>query len=1086
MMRAFHAVTVIVILAACIPHSSAQPSSTTPRSQAVLDEAERLDQQAVKLDVEGQYRAAIAPAERALALREKALGPTHPLVAQSLNSLASLYWAQGVYAKTEPLLTRALGIREKALGPTHPEVATSLNNLARLYQVEGAYAKAEPLLTRALEIREKTLGPNHPAVAQSLNDLAELYRAQGAYAKAEPLLTRALDIREKALEPTHPDVATSLNNLAELYRVQGAYAKAEPLLTRALDIREKVLGPTHHDVATSLNELARFYRDQGAYAKAEPLLVRALAIREKALGPSHPEIATSLNDLAELYRTQGAYAKAEPLLVRALAIREKALGRSHPEVAQSLANLAELYSAQGAYAKAEPLYARALTIREKVLGPSHPEVARSLNNLAELYRTQGAYAKAEPLLARALAIREKVLGLSHPEVARSLNNLAELYQGQGAYAKAEPLLVRALAIYEKALGPNHPQVAQSLASLAELYRAQGANGKAEPLFARALAIREKTLGPSHPDVANNLNNLATMSQAQGANSQAESLLAREADIREQQLSNELTRLSEARKRALMTLVQGETYRLVSFHADTAANSATALELAFTTILRRKGRILDSLLDSEITLRAHLTPPLQGLVDQLSQARAKLVAQLYASASAPSATAAQRDAIAALRVHIDELETALSIASEDVGTQAAPVAVATVQAALPADAALVEFVRYDRFDPRQAQQPWQGGRYVAYLLTRQGPRRWVALGDAAPIDAAVDAVLAAMDSRIPVATAKAALQRLDALVFAPIRAKLSGVSHVILAPDGKLNLVPFEALVDGEGHYVLERYLVSYVSSGRDLLRLATPQQPRSAAVIIAAPDYGPRPSSPSKSRLWFAPLAGADAEAQDLRGYFPTAPVTGAKATKAALATLTGPAILHIVTQGFYGWPAGLAGPAGSSAGATVSRGPSHASVGTGSAPAPTPDPAEGMDQSGLAMAGANRGPEGILTARELAGFDWWGTQLVVLSASQSGVGAVSPGDGVYGLRRALVLAGTASQVVSLWNIADAPTRALMRDFYAELKQGTGRAEALRRAELRLLQQPGYAHPFYWAAFIPAGDWRPLDATAFLPQKSTP
>jgi CHAT domain-containing protein len=137
-------------------------------------------------------------------------------------------------------------------------------------------------------------------------------------------------------------------------------------------------------------------------------------------------------------------------------------------------------------------------------------------------------------------------------------------------------------------------------------------------------------------------------------------------------------------------------------------------------------------------------------------------------------------------------------------------------------------------------------------------------------------------------------------------------------------------------------------------------------------------------------------------------------------------------------------------------------------------------------MAAANRGPAGILTAREIAGFDWTGTQLVVLSACETGVGAVASSDGVYGLRRALVVAGAASQVVSLWSAADAATAALMRDYYAALQQGTGRAEALRRAKRHLLQQPGYAHPFYWAAFIPAGDWRPLDATAFLPQRPTP
>ena len=135
-------------------------------------------------------------------------------------------------------------------------------------------------------------------------------------------------------------------------------------------------------------------------------------------------------------------------------------------------------------------------------------------------------------------------------------------------------------------------------------------------------------------------------------------------------------------------------------------------------------------------------------------------------------------------------------------------------------------------------------------------------------------------------------------------------------------------------------------------------------------------------------------------------------------------------------------------------------------------------------MAGANVGPEGIVSARELAGRDWWGTQLVVLSACGTGVGAVPSGEGVYGLRRALVLAGAQSQVVSLWNVHDSSAPELMREFYAELARGTGRAEALRRAKLRMLQQPRFAHPYYWAAFIPAGDWTPLDKGTMRPVES--
>jgi CHAT domain-containing protein/Tfp pilus assembly protein PilF len=960
--------------------------------------------------------------------------------------------------------------------------AEQLNEVVlRLYR-EGKYREAEARAERALAFREQALGPRHPDVAESLNNLALLYWAQGAYANAEPLYVRALAIFEQALGPRHPDVATSLNNLALLYKSQGAYAKAEPLYVRALAIREQALGPRHPDVATSLDNLAGLYWAQGAYAKAEPLHVRAIAIFEQALGPHHPAVATSLSNLAALYQARGAYAKAEPLHVRALAIREQALGPRHPDVARGLDNLAGLYWAQGAYAKAEPLHVRALAIFEQALGPRHPDVATSLSNLAGLYWAQGAYAKAEPLYVRALAIREQAQGPSHPDVATSLSNLAGLYCAQGAYAKAEPLHVRALAIFEQALGPRHPDVATSLNNLAGLYDSQGAYAKAEPLSVRALPIFEQALGPSHPAVAKSLNNLALLYWSQGSHAKAEPLWARATDIAERQLRAELERLSELRMRALMALVQGETEALVSFHADAVPGSQSVLELALTTVLRRKGRIVDSLADGQTRLRAHLTPPLRQQLDELSNARGELVARLYAPAGSPSTVSAQRTAIEALRSRIDELEASLGAASDEFRTQTVPVTIAAVQAQIPADAALVELMRYQRFDPRQSQ-PWQEERYVAYLLTRQGPARWVALGEAKPIDAAVDAVLAAMDDRIPAKTVRTALQKLDGKLLAPIRAQLpAGVSHLIVAPDGKLNLVPFEALIDPEGRYALDSYLVSYVSSGRDLVRLGVPVQPHSPPALIAGPDYGPMPLR--KDQLKFTPLAGAAAEASDLQRYFPTQALSGKSATKARLAALTGPAMVHVATHGFYGWRA-------SSTGVAV-RAPlrdvrTESLRGSMAPPPPvTHDLVDGLDQAGLAMAGANQGPAGIVTAREIAGLDWSGTQLVVLSACQTGTGAVASGDGVYGLRRALVVAGAASQVVSLWNVADASTAALMRDYYAALRQGTGRAEALRQAKRQLMRQAGYAHPFYWSAFIPAGDWRPLAATAFAPQRSTP
>jgi len=153
---------------------------------------------------------------------------------------AGLYlYERGRYTDAEPLYQRALAIREMALGPEHPDVANSLNNLARLYNKQGQYAKAEPLFERALAIREKALGPEHPDVAHSLNGLARLYNKQGQYAKAEPLFERALKIRKKVLGSEHPDVATSLKNYALCLRAMDRSQEAEPLEARARAIRGK-------------------------------------------------------------------------------------------------------------------------------------------------------------------------------------------------------------------------------------------------------------------------------------------------------------------------------------------------------------------------------------------------------------------------------------------------------------------------------------------------------------------------------------------------------------------------------------------------------------------------------------------------------------------------------------------------------------------------------------------------------------------------------------------------------------------------------------------------------------------------------
>ena len=236
------------------PHVLAQHDIDVSDAAASLECAELQTRVAGYLYGRGAYSRARSLCERALAIREKALGPEHPDTGACLDNLAVVLRDQGEFAAARPLCERALAIAEKALGHEHPATAICLNSFALLLQAQGDFAAARPLYQRALAIAEKALGPEHPATGQSLNNLALLLQAQGDFAAARPLLERALAIAEKALGPEHPDTAQCLDNVAGVMQAQGDFAAACTLRERALTIREKVLGSEHPDTATNLKE----------------------------------------------------------------------------------------------------------------------------------------------------------------------------------------------------------------------------------------------------------------------------------------------------------------------------------------------------------------------------------------------------------------------------------------------------------------------------------------------------------------------------------------------------------------------------------------------------------------------------------------------------------------------------------------------------------------------------------------------------------------------------------------------------------------------------------------------------------------
>jgi CHAT domain-containing protein/Tfp pilus assembly protein PilF len=989
--------------------------------ERTLEESRRLFDEARGLRQKGRYNDALPVAQRALAIRERVLGADQPMIADSLNQIAVLLDDTHDYAHAEAPNLRALAIREKALGADHPAVARSLYNLAWLAKVKQDFAKSESLYRRVLDIQERALGAEHSEVATTLNDLALLYQETGRLDEAIRVNERVLAIREKVLAPNDRGIAKALNNVGIMYQNKGDYAKAISFLRRALQIWENALGPNHPDVAYALDGLGQVVQESGDYAEAEPLLLRALAIRETALGPEHGEVATTLSYLSELYRQKGDYAKARAVGLRGLAITEKTLGVDHGLVALALLDLATIYELQDQHAKAEPLFRRALAIQEAALGPAHIRVGVTLNRLAQLMVDSGQ----DPV-------------------------------------QAEALFQRALTTLETAAGPEYSGVANSLVGLASLNEAKGDRAQADRYYQRALAIEEKTFGPMHPRVARSLERLAALARSSGDTTRAVALLSRAYDIRERQLDHNLVAGSERQKIAYLNVFADDTDRAVSLHVSLAPSDPEALRLAVTTVLGRKGRAMDATSDNIAALRANASSDDRALFDRLATVRSQLATVTLRGPA--STNAAYQLQLARLQDEVDRLEADVGARSAQFRAQSRPVTLDAVQAAVPTGAVLVEFVRYRPHDGVSGTP--ESPRYVAYVLANRGDAQWVDLGEAAAVDRAVSAWRRALadPGRADVRLART----VDRMIMQPVRALIGDARQLLISPDGQLNLIPFAALADERNRYLVERYTISYLTSGRDLLRLQIPRESRSGPVIVAAPAYGEPALTAARSattrarvddsKVFFGPLPGAVKEVRAIEALLPGAAIlTGEQATEAALRRVNGPRILHVATHGFFLDGGRTADVNGTRLGKWVAW---------------TENP---LLRSGLALAGANQGrsgsDDGVLTALEAAGLNLWGTKLVVLSACDTGVGEVRNGDGVYGLRRALVLAGSESQMMTLWAVADRSTRDLMIAYYTLLAQSRGRAAALRQAQLRLLKDTPHRHPYYWAGFIESGAW---------------
>jgi CHAT domain-containing protein/Tfp pilus assembly protein PilF len=970
-------------------------------------------------------------------MKVESTGSGRLLIAVDLTRLGTISWRRGDLGKAQQYYSQALKMREK-LAPGSLDVATSLNNLGNMAYARRDLDRADQYHRQALGIRER-LAPESLDVASSFNNLGNVADDRGDLAKADQYHRQALEIRER-LAPGSLDVAQSLNNLGLVAYDRGDLAKADQYHRQTLEIFERLV-PGSLDVAASLNNLGLVAYERGDLAKADQFHRQALEIRER-LAPGSLDVAASVNNLGAVAYERGDLAKADQYYRQALEIEER-LAPGSLIVAEKLNNLGAVAKKRGDLAKADQYYRQALEIKEKLV-PGSLDVARSLNNLGAVAYERGDLAKADQYHHQALEIREK-LAPGSLDVAESLNNLGAVAKRRRDLAKAEQYHRQAVAISEK-LAPDRILTAQILADLAAVLLDRQQPDAGAQFYARAVSALE-----------------SQTARLGGSEEVRSGFRASHSDI----------------YREYVDLLLGQNQTAQAFEALERSRTRILLEMLMAAHIDIRRGADPSLVEQERSL--------QGLLTENSDRRLRVLGDKNKEKQV--ATLARE--IEDLEKQYQDVEERLRVNSPAYAalTQPQPLSVGEIQQLLDPGTVLLEYSLGEKRSHVFAVTPTA---VHVYELPKQ-----------AEIESAAKKVYGFLSSRSTAVPGETRSQRqsreknaaigyaeaatkLGRMILAPMAGQIQG-KRLLIVSDGALQYIPFAALPSSESRTGLQVLLIAEheivnLPSASILSVLRREVSTRKAApksvMIVADPVFDSHDDrlhgalktvetvktvevSANRSEITdqfsldrsarevgaardgiFARLPFSRREAEAI--YATAAPGEATKALDFDASKATAMSkelgeykIVHLATHGLVN--------------------SEHPAL-------------SGLVFSLLDRQG--RSQDGFLRLSDIYNLEL-NADLVVLSACQTALGKQIIGEGLIGITRGFMYAGSPRVIASLWNADDEGTAELMKKFYeGVLKNGQRPAEALRAAQTWMLKQPRWKAPYYWAGFVLQGEWK--------------
>lgn len=938
------------------------------------------------------------------------------------------------------------------------EISLAQNfNLGQLKDLKEQYAPDLDLKEKLVNALDKTKDDYDEVsfnYAISFSDNAGLFEVREKYEKHRAILTQIITSEDEK-EPL--EKAEQLSETGAILYASNKFNAARLAFSQALEIYVNEGETQDEPYALLQSNRALLFHSLGRYTKAESISNEALTIRENKLAESAAH-GVSLNNSAVLKKDLGLYGEAEKTLEKSLDIIGKKKGKESVDYAIVLNNQAMLFQVLGRFEEAEKKMMTCLEIAEKTLKIKSGNYVKLKINLAILYKDMDRLDEAVKIYEEAISLKKKRLGTWHPDYAHLQRGLAAVYLKKGENDEVEKLLSKAASIYKRKFGEKHPAYASTISELGTLYRIEKKIDEAEPLLNQAFEVRSSIYGNTHMATVEAQENVALLKWQSGKISEAaelfENVIGQTLDFVDRYFST----MSDQEKSRFWDQLHPRLDRFNSFAVANYNDRSELLTLMYNTHLQTKALLLNAHNKVKKAILSSGDKALIAKYNDWLDLREEL-SRLYTL----SKDELKEEGIDLAEIEREsnslekELTSGSDVFSKGYG-HASPITTLEIKKALSLSEAALEIVDLKHFDVS-----FTGDTYYACLVLDK---------NSASPKIVIKTNGKELDTRyIKFYRNAIKYKEVDNYSYPQYWGDLDGalkdIETVYCSLDGVYNQLNLNTLKNPyTGKHLIDSKNFILVMNTKDVVALKkTPVKLNlSSTTLFGFPDYGSGLSvSEQRSGSSLAALPGTKIEVNNIKkalqqyGYKSTV-YLGETATEEHIKE-TKASIIHIATHGFF--LEDVSNESGTVFGIEVSKAQESA-----------------LHRSGLMLTGAQKtilgkdvdhssSNNGILTAYETMNLDLAKTDLIVLSACETGLGDVKVGEGVYGLQRAFQIAGAKSIVMSLWKVSDEATEALMTSFYKELAKTKNHRTAFLNAQKSLRAK--FEEPYYWGAFIMVG-----------------